>query len=779
MRRSKYTVIYAAVALLLASCNTTKLVPDDDQLFIGLKEIKYKNYEKSAYAEETKAEVDAALATAPNGALFGSSYHRTLPYALWIYNAFSQSHGVFGKWMTKTFGKEPVLMSWVNPELRSLVAESVMKNHGYFHADVDYKNYTMKNPKKAKIGYTVDMGELFRLDSIEYRNFPAKADSLIRSSKEDAVIHRGDPFNVATLEAERARIATLFRNNGYYYYQSSYTSYSADSVQVPGKVQLRMEPVSNVPLEAQKQWYIGKISVKFRKTFMERPDSIRQFRHLSIAFKGKHQPIRSRVMLADLKLRPRQLFSYEKYLESLNKLTSTGIYSRVDFKFTPRDTTETCDTLDLALSCVFEKPYDFYIETRAKNSTIGRFGPELVIGLTKRNAFRGGEKLDINLHGNYEWQTRGDKSLKNSYEYGYDVSLEFPRIVAPFFGGNRIRRDSNGRIKRRRRYFFSAPTTIARLSNNVINRSGYFNMNTISAEWIYKWRTSAQSTNEFSPLTLQYQYLNSTTAEFDEIVKKQPYLAVSLANKFIPKMRYTYIYNSPSSYVNPIYWETTFTEAGNLISLGMMTMGKKWNDKDKKLYKTEYAQFVKVETNFTKTWTLNNNSQLVGHVNGGVIVPYANSSVAPHSEMFYVGGANSIRAFPIRGVGPGSVVFKNRDESFLAQVGEMKLVMNLEWRYRLFGSLFSAIFLDAGNVWDISNSDKAEEVGAKFKIKNLFKETALGTGVGIRYDFDFLVLRLDWGVGLHLPYDTGRSGYFNIGKFKDVQTLHLAIGYPF
>ena len=109
----------------------------------------------------------------------------------------------------------------------------------------------------------------------------------------------------------------------------------------------------------------------------------------------------------------------------------------------------------------------------------------------------------------------------------------------------------------------------------------------------------------------------------------------------------------------------------------------------------------------------------------------------------------------------------------------MKLVMNLEWRYRLFGSLFSAIFLDAGNVWDISNSDKAEEVGAKFKIKNLFKETALGTGVGIRYDFDFLVLRLDWGVGLHLPYDTGRSGDFNIGKFKDVQTLHLAIGYPF
>lgn len=763
--------------MLLVGCNTTKLVPDDDQLFIGLEKIKYVNADEGEYAENMKAELEAALATAPNGALFGSSYHRTLPYRLWIYNAFSQSHGMFAKWMTKTFGKEPVLMSWVNPELRALVAQQVMKNYGYFKGTVNYDTFTMKNPKKAKIGYTVNMGELYRLDSIEYRNYPQKADSLIRSNMSDAVIHRGDPFNVAALESERSRIATLFKNNGYYYYQSGYSSFFADSLETPGKIQLRMEPVANMPIEAQKQWYIGNVAVEFRRTFMERPDSIFKFRHLSIAFKGKRPPIRPRVLMADVKLRPRQLFSYEKYLESLNKITSTGIYSMVDFKFTPRDTTENCDTLDLALTCIFEKPYDFYIETRAKNSTIGRFGPELVVGLTKRNAFRGGEKLDINLHGNYEWQTRGGSSLKNSYEYGYDISVEFPRIVAPFFGGNRVRRAKEGR--RRRRLFFSTPTTTARLSNNVINRSGYFNMNTFSAEWIYKWKTSEQSSHEFSPLTLQYQYLNRTTADFENIIKKQPYLAVSLANKFIPKMRYSYIYNSPSSYLNPIYWETTLTEAGNLVSLGMMIGGKRWNDEDKKLYKTAYAQFLKVETNFTKTWLLNSNSQLVGHVNAGVVLPYGNSSIAPHSEQFYVGGANSIRAFPMRGVGPGNAQFTSRDESYLAQVGEMKLVMNLEWRYRLFGSLYSAIFLDAGNVWDVKSTTKKDQPGAHFKMKNMFKEMALGTGVGIRYDFDFLVLRLDWGVGLHMPYDTGRSGYFNIGKFKDVQTLHFAIGYPF
>ena len=775
--RNKHLCVLLLCILGLSACDTTKLVPEGDQLYVGLKDIEYKNYQASGYADATKAEIEAALATAPNGALFGSSYYRTLPYGLWIYNAFSQSNGMFAKWMTKSFGNEPVLMSWVNPELRALVAQSVMKNNGYFRGTVDYKTFTQKNPKKAKIGYTVDMGEVYRFDSIAYINFPPEADSLIHASEDEALIHRNDPFNVSALDNERSRISTLFRNNGYYYYQTGYTSYIADSLEKPGKIQLRMRPIDNMPSEALRQWYIGKINVVFRKTFMERPDSTRRLRNFTISFKGKRPPIRPRVLMADLKIRPRQLYSYDKYLESLNKITSTGIYSMVDFQFTPRDSSETCDTLDVNLTCTFEKPYDFYIETRAKNSTIGRFGPELVVGLTKRNAFRGGEKLDINLHGSYEWQTRGGSKLQNSYEYGYDLSLDFPRIVAPFFGGNRPRRTQDGQ-RRRRRLFFSTPTTTAKLSNNVVNRSGYFNMNTLSAEWIYKWQTSAQSSHEFSPFTLQYQVLNRTTQEFDELIAEQPYLWVSLSDKFIPKMRYTYVYNSPSNYLNPIYWETTVTEAGSLVSLGMMAFGKKWNEEDKKLYKTNFAQFAKVETNFTKTWTLSSYAQLVGHINAGIIVPFGNSSIAPHSEQFYAGGANSIRAFPIRGIGPGNLNFTDRSMSYLMQVGEMKLITNLEFRQKFFGSLYGAAFLDAGNVWDVTSVDDME-VGSQFKFKNVLKEMALGTGIGIRYDLDFLVLRLDWGIGLHLPYDTGKGGYFNIGKFKDAQTLHFAIGYPF
>lgn len=192
------------------------------------------------------------------------------------------------------------------------------------------------------------------------------------------------------------------------------------------------------------------------------------------------------------------------------------------------------------------------------------------------------------------------------------------------------------------------------------------------------------------------------------------------------------------------------------------------------MFKNPYAQFLKVETDYSKTWQLTEHSKLVGHVNMGVVWAYGNAISAPYSEQFYVGGANSIRAFNVRSIGPGRYHAKTSYLSYLDQTGDMKLQANLEYRPRLFGNLYGALFLDAGNVWTLrSDSDRP---GAVFKPKNILKEMALGTGIGIRYDLDFFVLRLDWGIGLHLPY---RNGFYNFDRFKDSQSLHFAIGYPF
>lgn len=789
-----YSIIILASSVILASCSMTKNIPEDDQLFTGLKSITYEDYEQNDNFTKAQEEVEAALATAPNGSLLGSSYYR-LPFSMGvsIWNHYSGKDTGFARWMTKTFGSQPVLMSWVNPKLRASVAQSVLRNHGYFGAIVDYETITQKNPKTAKISYNVMPGRMYKLDSISIVGFPVEADSMIRATSDETYLKKGDAFVVSNLDAERQRISTLLRNNGYYYYQPGYASYLADTFVVDGKVQLQLKLANDIPREALHKWYIGRIDLNLRKSAREQYTDSLKGRFFTIRFSGKKPPIRSRVLMADVKLRPRQLYSHDAYLQSVSKLNATGLFSSVNMALTPRDTTAQCDTLDLALNCTFDKPWDFYVETNFNARTIGRMGPEFRMGVTRRNAFRGAEKIDINVHGSYEWATSNNASDMSNYEYGADASVEFPRIIAPFFGGNRVSRDRQGNVRRdsqgravRRYRFYSTPSTLAKLSTDVIYRPGYYKMHVVSGEWTYRWQTSAQSRHEFSPLTLKYQFMNSHTSEFDSLMSDNPYLMSTMQDYFVPEMRYTYTYTSPSSYLHPIRWETTLVESGNGVALYDLATGKKWNDKEKEMFKNPYSQFLKIETDFTKTWTLDAASKLVGHINAGYIHVYGNSVWLPNSELFYVGGANSIRALNVRGAGPGAVrSFGNNAADYILRNGSIKFVCNLEYRRQFFGNLYGAVFLDAGNVWTPpgkhfgdSTIDKVYEAG-NFKWRNFFREQAVGTGLGIRYDLDFLIIRLDWGVALHVPYETSKSGFYNIERFKNSHTLHFAIGYPF
>ena len=776
----------------------TKNIPEDDQLFTGLTKIVYEDEPEDNPFEDhldaMKEEVEAALATTPNGSLFGSSYyHAPWSWRLWVYNTYAQKDSKFARWMTKSFGRAPVLMSQVNPALRASVARSVLHNNGYFRGNVSYETVTGKNPKKCKISYTVSLDTLFTLDSVAYTNFPDPLQSLIDSTRSESLIKSGKPFSVSALDGERSRVTNLFRNNGYYYYNSNYASYLADTFNVAGKAQLRLQMADGLTPEALSKWYIGNIAVQFRKSMREQLTDSLQRRHLTIRYNGKNPPIRPNTFLRNLRLRSRQEYSYDNYLESASKINATGVFSSTDFLFTPRPDT---DTLDLVLNCVFEKPYDFYLETNAIGRTSGRYGPEVKIGFTRRNLFRGGEKLDINLHGSYEWQHGGGENSA-TYQYGADASIEFPRILAPFYNSDRVRRDKNGRPIRRRRPY-AAPTTLAKMSFDIVQRPDYYRMHVASGEWTYRWQPTVTSRHEYSPLTLKYQFKNTTTAKYDSVMEKNMYISASMMDYLIPKMRYSYIYTSPATLRNPIRWETNVEESGGITSLIDLARGKSLNEKYKTLFKAPYTQFIKVETDLTKTWSLGLFSKLVGHLNAGILYNYGNCDSAPFTELFYVGGANSIRAFLMRDIGPGRLKLidgASRQINYVLRNGDFKLVGNLEYRTPLFGNLEGALFLDAGNVWYLNYSglinesdyDSLEEYQEDkeifgemdFKASEFLNDIAVGTGIGLRYNLGFLVIRLDWGVALHIPYDTGKSGYFNISRFKDAHTLHFAIGYPF
>lgn len=763
------------MSLLFSACSTTKSIPENDRLFTGLTEIEYDAPEKGSHYTQTQEEVGAALATAPNGALFGSSSVRSpFPVGLWVWNEFAGKQNGFAKWMIKSFGTNPVLMSWVNPQLRASVASEVLRAHGYFRGKVNYNIVEQRNPKEAKIGYTVNMGHLFTIDTLHYAGFPAAADSLIRSTAAHAKIKAGDAFDVSTLDAERTRISNLFRNNGYFYYQSGYASYLADTVSVPGRVQLRFQEADNIPSVAKRTWAIGRIDIDMRKDYMEQLGDSVAYRNLAVHFNGKRAPIRTGVILNSLRIRPGGLYSYLEHQQSATRLASTSLFSLVDFNFTPRDTTGVCDTLDLRVNLLFDKPYDFYVQGNLTGKTNNRFGPGVTVGLTKRNAFRGGELLDINLKGSYEWQTghhaEGTSSRLNSYEYGVDVSLQFPRLIMPY--AQKFRRMMWQRFMRTN--YFSSPTTTLKFSSDIIRRSTYFTRHIVSGEWTYDLQTSPTSKHQFSPIVFSYEYMRRSSADFDSVLQANPYLYYTMHDQFIPKMQYVYTYTSPTSMRNPLWWQTTVSESGNILSLAYMLSGKKWGKEGKELFNNPYAQFFKIETELVKTWRLTEHSTLVGHVDVGAVWAYGNSKDAPYSEQFYVGGANSIRAFTVRSIGPGSYHDPASAASYyLDQTGDMKFLANLEYRPRLFGNLYGAIFLDAGNVWKMHDDYR---VGGKFQLKNALREMALGTGVGVRYDMDFLVIRLDWGVGLHVPYKTG---FYNVGKFKDSQSIHFAVGYPF
>ncbi len=759
-------LIFAAV--IFAACSTTSAIPDGEQLYAGLKKIEYGEHETSQHFIDTQTEVEAALAAAPNGAFFGSSYYRTpFPWRLWLWNATEGKTSGFARWLNKTFTSYPVLMSDVNPAVRAKVAQMTLVNNGYFRGTVDYEELTMKNPKEGKIAYKVNLDRLFTIDSIAYTNFPEPMNELVNQSVSSSCLHKGDGFSTESLELERQRLATLFRNNGYYYYKSEYASYLADTIAKPNEVNLRLQLADSLDSRITRKWYIGKTDVYFyRKGIRTTADSIRH-KDLTIHFNGKKPLIRPRVVLSDIRFRPHQAFSYQAYEESLSRLTGNENFSSIDFVFTPRDTLANCDTLDMAVHCMFNKPYDLSLEGKFTGKTSSRIGPGAELTIARRNIFRYGEKISLKIYGSIEWQiggggTDGSHGV-NSYEYGADLSLEVPRLVVPF------------KVKRR---WYSTPTTLIKASSDVINRGDYFNRHIMSAELTYTLHPKPTVKHVFSPLIIEYDFMNHTTSKFQEVLDENPYLRMSMKDQFIPKMRYSFIYSSPSTYRSPITWDITLSESANIISAIYMLAGRNWKEKDKNLIKNPYAQFLKAETDFTKSWRLGDSSSLVGHVSAGVIWSYGNSEDAPYSEQFYVGGANSVRAFTVRAIGPGRYHTNNRGLSYASQTGDVKFVANIEYRPRLFGNLYGAVFIDAGNIWKLRD-DGYRGKEAMLKWNSIVKDMAVGTGIGIRYDLDFFVIRVDWGVGLHIPYDTGKTGFFNINRVKDCNSLHLAIGYPF
>ena len=769
--KNNYLIIL--LCCLLASCSVTKNLPEGEKLYVGIDRMEVLNEDKTEAGITALTEVEASLAYPPNNAVFGSSSMRwPIPFGLWVYSGFEKykdKKGV-GRWIYDHMAKSPVLMSNVNAETRVKVAGNLLRDYGFFNGSVKHEIVPQKDPKMEKITYVIDMGNPYYLDSIAWLKYPARADSLIQASRKKSVLKKGDNFSVLKLEEERQRISDLLRNNGYYYFRSDLTTFRADTLQKSGYVSLQVVPQNGLPAEAKKQYYIGRTSVYLTGYNGETPTDSLVFPSMTLHYHGKKPGIRPSALTRNFFYRRGELFSQDRQTFTQEAIARMNVFKFAEFRYLPKDTTATCDTLNVMVNATFDQPYDAELELNMTTKSTDQTGPGVAFNLTRKNFQRMGADLTFGMKGSYEWQTNsnveGNSSTLNSYELGASLALEFPRIILPW-------KDRELRRSRFRQH------TSFKVYVDLLNRARFFNMLSFGGNVTYDFQRSRIWKHSVTPFQLTFNTLQSTTARFDSITVENPTLALSLSNQFIPAMNYTLTYdNARMKRRHQLWWETSFTSAGNVTSLIYAAFGKGLNEKDKKLLNSPYAQFLKTTSEICATFKVANKHYVATRFMGGVLWSYGNQTVPPYSEQFYIGGANSIRAFTVRSLGPGTYnPGRNAKYGYLDQTGDVKFEANVEYRFPLFGDFYGATFLDAGNVWLLRKDENRP--GGQLTLRDLGKSIALGTGAGIRYDLTFLVIRLDLGIALHAPYDTGKQGYYNIPKFKDGLGLHFAIGYPF
>lgn len=752
--------------VVLVGCSTTKRIADGEQLYTGVKKIKVTSMTDDEVPSYVESAATEPFMVKPNNPLWSPYVRSPLPTGLWAYNQYNEKGKGFSHWLFRKFAKEPVLVSKLKLDVRMKMVEDILDNHGYFNSTANYEVLPQRNPKKARISYNVKVAEPWTYSRVSFPEAICPVSSEICEIEDKSLIKVGKQYNIDTLNAERIRITNHLRDKSYYYFRPHYIEYLADTTKGVREVDLKMVLSKGLPSAVRRPYKVGNVRLELYSARGSREADSLNLDGIDFWYE-KPLKYRKRYIKRAITVRSGDDASLSTMSRTLQNLSRQGIFSYVNMEVTPLDSLKGSDYLDVLIKGRFDAPINVSLELDFASKSNSFIGPGLIFGIKHKNFFRGAETFGIDFNGNYEWQTGNQRSSANatsinSYEFGVNASLSVPRLLVP--------KSMQSKKPYDRRTLFG-------LGANILNRPKFFRMLEFNLSTAYEFQTSKRSYHSITPFKLVYSNLLSKTDEFNKVLDQNKAIRKSFESQFIPSLSYTYTYNRGAGRTgaNDMVWQSTVTAAGNVFYGVYELFGYKG---EKKLMGAPFSQFIKGQTEF-KYYKRLGRSTLVFRTLMGAAHPYGNSTVIPYSEQFYIGGANSIRAFTIRSLGPGSYK-PNEDEmyGYFDQTGDLKFEANIEYRFPLMGALHGALFLDAGNIWLLRNDP--ERPGGQFKAKNFFKELATGTGFGLRVDVKFLVIRADFGIGLHTPYkNPKKSGYYNIGRFKDGVGFHFAVGYPF
>ena len=763
-RLSIYYLMSAALIMIFSSCSNTKFLADSQLLYTGRSTVVISDSGKFR-DRDAFSKIESVTAYQPNNAI--GNIRMLPPVGLWIYNYMRPEENKKPGWLYKTFSKEPVLTSVIEPDIRSKKLESELFGVGYFHSTVWFAVDTSKrNPRKAKIKYFIEPGIPFRYDEISFMNPDNEVDSLIYSTKYDLQLKRDDKFNIEILQSEGKRITSKVQEKGYFYFNPDNLSWTADTNKIPNKIDLRIGRKEVMTENSDRKFTIRNIYVNITgdtdSLMIKQTEDTTFFDGIKIISKG--ELIKPEVISRSIYFRTGDIYAATKHQQTLKHLNSYGVFKFINLQFIPLPDSAITQ-MDMLLDLTLMKSISLDLETNIVTKSTGFAGPGLEAKLANGNVKKAANRLQLKLNGGFEWQisNKSKSSLgTTSYNLGSSLSLIFPLMLKPPGMFNQ-------------RSFTLAQTSIT-AGFEFLNKIQYYRMSSSNIGFGYQWKKSDKITHILYPLFFNSVTLLRTTPEFDSILNDNPYIRKSFEEQFIAGMKYNFIYDNnlkrqPLGY----YFQGEISSSGNLIDLFNRISGSDM-ERPYSIAGVVYSQFMKLSTDFRLYRNFQDKS-LVFRLYSGLGLPYGNSVVMPYVEQFYSGGSNSIRAFTARSVGPGGLK-PDETSDIIDQAGDIKLEGNVEYRFKITKVLHGALFVDAGNIW-LLNPDE-NRPGAEFRFSNFTDQLYVGTGIGLRFDFNFFILRTDFGFPLRTGYPLNDSNW--VIKYRDVvggTVFNLAIGYPF
>ena len=777
MRRRLQWVFLQAMAivalLVVSSCNATKHVPDGKYL---LNKVRIEVDDNSF----NKKELKNYLRQTPNHEILGG-----VKFQLAIYNwSGKDSTKWYNKWVRK-LGQPPVIYDPSLTEASKSQLRLALINKGYMDATVEAD--TVSKGKKMQVDYRIKAGEPHYINSLEYEIPDDTIRSLIFQDSTKLLLKEKALFDRNVMEQERVGIADRLRYNGYFGFSKDYITYTADTTENSKAVDLVLKvkpPYQNriEGYEVHEPFYIRKVYVitDFDPSTEKQLSNYRllpseEYKGVNIIY-GEEKYLRANIIDDNCFIKVGEKYNSTDVDRTYQSFGRLGILKYINISFETVGREDGRLMLDAFILLTKGKSQTVSVSLEGTNSE-GDLGFGIATTYQHRNIARGSETLSAKLGINYE-SISGDMSglINNRYaEYSGEVNINFPKFIFPF-------------LKKSFRQKIRANTEFG-TSFTYQERPEYTRV-IAGAGWKYKWTERGSMINHvFDLLDINYVYLPKKTDSFlDEIAPDNPLLRYSYEDHFIMRTGYSFYYTNKQNTTgigNFVYQPNIYTfragieTAGNLL-FGISRLSKQKKDPNAQAYKIfgiQYSQYVKLNADYSLNHSFDRRNSLVFHIGAGVAIPYGNTTILPFEKRFYAGGANSVRGWSVRTLGPGSYNANNSVSSFMEQCGDIRLDMNVEYRAKLFWVFELAAFIDAGNVWTIRYYEN--QPGGEFILNEFYKQIAAAYGLGLRMNFNYFLLRLDCGMKAFNPAKGQERVPLIHPDFKRDFAVHFSIGYPF